>query len=349
MRDWVRDGVYEIKFENAFKLRCTIKVFMLEDGEGTTVGYLFALKKLLVQQCAHFRDLFESGFSEAIERVDLDLSTLQRAPPSVYEGDSDDFHAFRDLTFTFDSERAMEVDGDPDESTLAAVDTEPSSSPPPDEPSSPTEAALRASPSPSGAPAEENSLSQALPVVSSTRTFTQIKVKDCSFATFDAFLFYLYTGELKFFRAPSSALAEATGAAIPRTDLLVTSSKMWLKQREMGEQRCTAHHLYRLADRFLMTEMKERIKRHIVRRLTVANVAYEAFSQLSLDFDDIQQPVLEFLLDHWDQVQSTKSMEQVFTLIGEGALPGGAGILQKITKGMVKAPKKVDGEKKAHE
>ncbi|GAA6017395.1 hypothetical protein JCM10207_005620 [Rhodosporidiobolus poonsookiae] len=93
---------------------------------------------------------------------------------------------------------------------------------------------------------------------------------------------------------------------------------------------CSPHALLRLADRYLENGLRQRAKSFILGSLTVQNVAYEAFSQLSLDFADIQKDVVAFLLEHWDEVKTSTAMEHVLEVIADGELPGGAEVLARI-------------------
>ncbi|BGP20754.1 hypothetical protein JCM10213_004824 [Rhodosporidiobolus nylandii] len=172
------------------------------------------------------------------------------------------------------------------------------------------------------------------------RYLSQITIKRCSYATVRAFIEYLYTGDISFTPSLSDYLVEKVQQNFQAFSHshLEQSQQGWLSwQAQRSEPKpCNPHALYRLADRYLEEDLKERAKGFIVRSLTVENVAYEAFSALSVDFTDLQKPVLDFLLSHWDEVKNTTGMSNVRRLLASGYLPHGDEILGKVFDGLTK-------------
>ncbi|GAA6033597.1 hypothetical protein JCM8097_001475 [Rhodosporidiobolus ruineniae] len=314
-------------------------VFRLSGSEDDEPVHLFGLQKLLVRRCYHFEDVFGSGFTESSKPVELDVKSLLTQPLHPFSGDGDDFALF---------EAALPKDAledppiDPEEPWYSrrfdhAI---------PSSPSPPPKSAVAVPTLDSDEHETFDEPAAKKRKTDSTRSVARVEIEDCSFATFDAFLFYLYTNKLQLLPSVSDFLV-----AFHDDKQETPSRNVWLAGHFCYSTLpvCIPHGLYRLADRYLASELKKRVKAFIVRSLTVENVAYEAFCQLSVDFDDFQKPVLEFLLEHWDEVKSTKAMEHVLTLLGDGSLPDGAPILKKILAGTTKAPKKKDdkGKEKA--
>ncbi|TFY58336.1 hypothetical protein EVJ58_g6485 [Rhodofomes roseus] len=94
-----------------------------------------------------------------------------------------------------------------------------------------------------------------------------------------------------FSQRPNHQQAERSttiGSATPR------SRREWIAQWERnnvtGRPRpCSAKAVYRLADKLDLQELKQRAFQHIVKSLTVGNVAYEVFSTFSAAFEDVRK------------------------------------------------------------
>jgi len=154
-------------------------------------------------------------------------------------------------------------------------------------------------------------------------------------------LAYFHTSLIPFTALPSDYLV-ARQAALADHDLDGAESfefeepEIWFSDASYelegqkdwhGIQPCSPHSMFRLADCYEITELRELSKSRILRSLTVENVrffltlpsssafvdayhalqvAYELFSPLSFDYDEIQEAVLEYFNDHW--VGSTFSL-----------------------------------------
>ncbi|GAA5992886.1 hypothetical protein JCM5350_008344 [Sporobolomyces pararoseus] len=97
--------------------------------------------------------------------------------------------------------------------------------------------------------------------------------------------------------------------------------------------------MYRLADCYGIGELAHWTLGYIVRSLTVENVAYELFLPLSLDFEAVSEPILEFLVQNWEQVKNTKAFETVLESFSLGELARGKHIMARIFK-LMRAPKR---------
>ncbi|GAA5884318.1 hypothetical protein JCM6882_002225 [Rhodosporidiobolus microsporus] len=369
---WDTLASLQVADQNAFLIRCTIEgkrdplygshsppslpsfgmlydnpkhadlVFRLEPTDGEPL-HLLALKNLVTDRSCYYDDLFDSGFSESRERVNLDLKELLTNPESPYAGDADEFAAFE----TDAQESALQDGAQAGAGTKvrkAYLHTRrylDEDSPSPSQ--SPSARPQQQQPQNDGEPSaatEQEQDSEPLKKKRKTSSTTtpsvwQVTVKDCSFATFDSFLYYLYTTELTLTPSPSDYLVALSSASKPSK---FAPRDEWLEKKSKSHYSshlCHPHALYRLADRLCEEALKTRVKSFILRSLTVENVAYEAFSQLSIDFPtDFQKPVIAFLLENWNDVKSTTAFARALALIEAGSLPGGAAVLKAIFDGM---------------
>jgi hypothetical protein len=104
----------------------------------------------------------------------------------------------------------------------------------------------------------------------------------CSWATFNAFLYYLYTGDLCLLPPTSNFLVAYHDSDTPEK---LPPSLEWLESKSPNPHdddyhtlhSCLPHALYRLADRYRVTSLAEKVKGYIVRSLTVENVCRPFF------------------------------------------------------------------------
>ncbi|GAA6033611.1 hypothetical protein JCM8097_001482 [Rhodosporidiobolus ruineniae] len=310
-------------------------VFKLQNSPREPPKYLFGLKRVLEARCAYLRNLLLSGFDESRGRVDLDLHSLHTNPTTPFRGDINEFAAFDNLLpdyMTDESSHARrrtrsqapyEKDERSDRrprrlsetiapSHLAAAPLLPTAGSPEHRPTSVEADSAELSAAEAAGSSEPVSKKQKTGDAEKEAEQEKGKGKG-PFATFDAFLFYFYTGRTSFLPSACDYLVAYNDDDFTRYRLARTA---WLE----GGKSPSDH------------------------TLTVQNVAYEAFCLLSVDFEDFQKPVLEFLLEHWDEVKSTTAMQQVLSLLADGSLPDGAVILGKIHAGLTKAPKTAVGD-----
>ncbi|GAA5943389.1 hypothetical protein JCM10213_007977 [Rhodosporidiobolus nylandii] len=256
-------------------------------------------KLVLTQRCSYFRSLFTSGFSES-STVLLDPSALPGEPNDPLAGDISDFEAFEaSLTSQACADTGVE-------SSCGIASSAPS-------------------------PLHGSSSASAL-----ARPFLQVPVSDCSYSTLDSLLFFLRTGKVCFLPSTGNYLIafQDEGSSHPYS---ISGRNAWLNKAVEGlggPGFCNPHALYRLADRYLLGELKKLAKERIVRGLTVQNVGYEAFSCLSRDFEDVQKDAVEFVLKNWKEVKATRAWSQAMELLSEGHLPGGLDILRRVHEGL---------------
>ncbi|GAA5903730.1 hypothetical protein JCM6882_003398 [Rhodosporidiobolus microsporus] len=161
----------------------------------------------------------------------------------------------------------------------------------------------------------------------------QVMINDCSYSTYFALLSFLYTSCVTFLPPISDYLvAFQKDAKGSKATYWLEQRDEWLVEKALNKDPppCNPHAMFRLADRYLLDELKEIAQGFILRSLTVENVAYELFCSLSLDYDGHRDKVLECLLENWDDVKKTRAWSHSMEVLEEGRLPGGAAVLLSI-------------------
>ncbi|GAA6039845.1 hypothetical protein JCM8097_006760 [Rhodosporidiobolus ruineniae] len=142
-------------------------------------------------------------------------------------------------------------------------------------------------------------------------------------ATLGALLLFLHGGKVNFLPSTSQHLKAHEEGEKKRYSAV--TREHWQKHEQSTTQHplaCTPHALYRLADRYLLETLREVVKLELVDKLTVETVAYEMFSALSIDYEDVQKGILPFLLENWKEVKETRAWKQAMDLLEAGQLPG---------------------------
>ncbi|KZT42659.1 hypothetical protein SISSUDRAFT_1041276 [Sistotremastrum suecicum HHB10207 ss-3] len=182
----------------------------------------------------------------------------------------------------------------------------------------------------------------------------QVIVRDVAYITYRAVLYYLYTNTIVFaplsssypLNTPAPSLHNTpSSASLLRTSQgqgLLTASrtiqqseeqsegpqtrKRWLKEWQSNNpdrvSPCSAKAAYRLADMLDLTELKTRAFQHIVKSLTVHNVAYEMFSSFSARFEEVRTIQIDFFLSHWAEIRGSEVMRTIWQQIRGGRHPG---------------------------
>ncbi|KAJ8291607.1 hypothetical protein OF846_005267 [Rhodotorula toruloides] len=162
----------------------------------------------------------------------------------------------------------------------------------------------------------------------------RIEISDCSWATFRTYLHALYYDAAGWIPSRSRYLAHVykdTGTPAPELQARQqTSFSAQTNVNVNGTPCCSAHAFYRLADRYLDVRLRERAKVAILRSLTVDTAAFEAFSSLSRSFPDVRDGVIDWIVDHADDVFKSRGWQRAVELVDEGALAGGATVMNRV-------------------
>ncbi|GAA5825580.1 hypothetical protein JCM11251_000292 [Rhodosporidiobolus azoricus] len=279
---------------------CFDVVFAIQPSESGAFSHITAIKDVLMARSSYFRDLFSSDFCES--RLEhSDPQGLLGKPSDPLHGDRHDFSAFEEMLVHGNDIKVSEATPP---STLAE---------------------------PSVQPQIASGLAQS---TTATGSYVKVVIHDCSYSTYYGILFYLYTHRINFLPPTSDyLLADQNEPRKPRDASDATKARdAWLIKKALNQNPppCNPHAVYRLADRYLLNDLKEIAQGYILRSLTVENVAYEAFCRLSLDYDSYRDKVLQFILENWTAVKHTRAWMQSMKLLEDGQLQGGGALLQKL-------------------
>ncbi|KAH7926543.1 hypothetical protein BV22DRAFT_1128128 [Leucogyrophana mollusca] len=132
-----------------------------------------------------------------------------------------------------------------------------------------------------------------------TRT---ILVKDVAFQTWQALIYYCYTGELTF-RPLKSKVAENK------------------KPLDPGHISCSPKSMYRLAYKIGSTDLMKRALASIRSSLSEHNILDEAFSQFTSKYPAVQKMELDLLVDYISSPAVTQALPGKMVDVSSGAVP----------------------------
>ncbi|EAU85915.2 hypothetical protein CC1G_02938 [Coprinopsis cinerea okayama7 len=322
-------------------------------GDPANARRIVAAKKMLAR-VEYFATMFASDFAEGLTGRPV-LGRLSSSPSEGFTGymdefedsdeedDNDDEGDFADppelpnlhaATSTSEAAHHDRLDSarDDEEVSETAPATSPSSTTPTDE----SQSKLEAFTEPQN-PTRKNDRGPPK---------TIIVVKDVAYRTYKAILYWLYTGHIVFaplsssFNRKEKETASVASPTTPAADAATSSNQLpgakrteapasraewiaeWVKEFPGRPEPCSAKAVYRVADKIDIPELKERAAQHIVKSLTVHNIAYEVFSPFSAVFDEIRKVEINFFLNHWHEIRSSESMVEVWRQIRTGRHPG---------------------------
>ncbi|KAJ7744151.1 hypothetical protein B0H16DRAFT_1560345 [Mycena metata] len=131
-------------------------------------------------------------------------------------------------------------------------------------------------------------------------------VKGYAFKTWNAFLYYLYTGKLVF-RPPGSRVPVNTTPLIPE---------------------CSAKSMYKLADAFGLDDLKSLAFRSLHSQLSAENIVREAFSSFTALYPEVQDVEVEVLMAHLPNLK--QQLSNMLRTACDGSRPHASSILEKI-------------------
>lgn len=341
--------------------------------------HIYAIKKILAARSEYFKDMFESGFSEGetndaddqdlAAADDLDGDELQDESSSDCEGEDDQ----GDI-------EVQDHQAEPNESALPSSSTK-TAAMPSSTSRRPRKTAKRARVSTSssvdyqehepllhdsdaeiefdeesvdgddtedskkGIIQTKSSSTARVSPVQDGRKRRKVVVRDSSYTTFKALLYFLYTDTIDFAPLTSSFIdARAMGETWGRgsrgsagattttstnpvggtvIDFNAEMLKAHARRQEAIEQYhrkfpslpspCSAKAMYRLADKLQIPDLKSRSQEHLYSSLTVHNIVWEAFSSFTSQFADVRKLEVDYLLRHWQAVKKTSAMKTIFT------------------------------------
>ncbi|GBE81450.1 predicted protein [Sparassis crispa] len=146
----------------------------------------------------------------------------------------------------------------------------------------------------------------------------QIIIKDAAFHTWRAFIFYLYTGKIKFMQLKSRD-EEARNVELA----------LYLSDPNSVPP-CSPKSMYRLADKYGLAELQTRAFAAIKERLSTANIVKEVFSKFTSRYDKIQELEIDFLCTHYTNPEVANTLKQIADGVVQGEFPHAGEVLRTL-------------------
>ncbi|KAF9468617.1 hypothetical protein BDZ94DRAFT_1153659 [Collybia nuda] len=318
---------------------------------------IWASRKLL-RRAEYFDTMFSSGFAESTTEGSATPRIMAQSAPSVIESESNlALEGFEDSDDSGDeSVENSQLDLEFDSSNvsgpldiLSSSLTENAVEEDDYEHLEDRQRNVRAKLSHPSSPRSSHSVHLPRVPESSSSSKVTIVIKDVAYNTYLALLYYIYTDAIvfaplssSFILGQSQEISETPNPTLPSTPSepqsqtgtqrrntlqdTATSRREWINEwREANPGRpapCSAKSAYRLADRLDLHELKERASQHIIKSLSVHNIAYEVFSPFAAAFEEIRKIQVDFFLSHWQEIRASDSMRNVWQQIRNGRHPG---------------------------
>lgn len=160
----------------------------------------------------------------------------------------------------------------------------------------------------------------------------KVVVRDSSYTTFKALLFYLYTDTIEFAPLTSSFMElggscreptkEPPAVRVSPADFCEDMLKAHQRRQEVIDMlhrknpdrptACSAKSMYRLADKLHLPELKSRAHQHIAVHLDQMNIVWETFSSFTCRYPEILNIEVDYLLRNWKSIRKGSPLKSVF-------------------------------------
>ncbi|EPS98894.1 hypothetical protein FOMPIDRAFT_1125538, partial [Fomitopsis schrenkii] len=151
------------------------------------------------------------------------------------------------------------------------------------------------------------------------RTMPTTIVTGVAASTWEAFLFYLYTGVIVF--APLTSAGEEARKAFKA------------RYRSRNPHRpvpCSCKSIYRLAHQLDMADLEDLALKEIDSQLSVRNIVTEIFTKFTSRYDRVKAVEMHFLKQHWDEIKGSRQVAEMLMKVTSGRYPHTAPILTEI-------------------
>ncbi|GAA5910673.1 BTB/POZ domain-containing protein [Sporobolomyces salmoneus] len=275
---------------------------------------IFASKLLLTLRSDYFKTLFEGGFSETSEANSMDVSDIKPKAGRYFTVDNSELAPFYLETMETSQEKQVEAANLQESNPAAEV---------------------------SSSRTEQVKIDEI--ASSSSRRVHVIDITQTDYTTYRSLLAFLYCGHVLFTALPSEYLVardKALAEHLPTDPSFAFEiPEKWFPEKYLALRDqynsskmipCFPPSMYRLADCYDIEELKSLTKDRILRSLTVETVAYELFSPLSIEYEEIQKPVLAFFVENWKEVKKTTAFKNILDKIAAGELAQARELIEKV-------------------
>ncbi|GAA5918069.1 hypothetical protein JCM6882_006227, partial [Rhodosporidiobolus microsporus] len=165
-------------------------------------------------------------------------------------------------------------------------------------------------------------------------SFTEIQIKDFSYTTYRAVLTYLSTGHITFCPLASSFSPTFPGASKTRLEYLYASEDADADESAFDTGALplpvSPKSVYALASTLSLPDLQALALAHLKAFLRPETAALELVSPLALSDDAVLDAVVEFVVDHLEEVEKSAAYRRVMDEIKEGEKPKAAGVVVKL-------------------
>ncbi|KAJ3485441.1 hypothetical protein NLI96_g4967 [Meripilus lineatus] len=151
------------------------------------------------------------------------------------------------------------------------------------------------------------------------RSILTVVVKGYSQVTFEALLYYLYTGDVEF--APLKSEGEEA-----RKRLI----EDYTTRYPFRPRPCSCKSMYRLASQLKVEHLQALALQHLKRQLKTTTIVHEIFSPLTARCADVRTLEMDILLEHWDRIEDSKEFQDKLEDLTSGRYPDRGKVLAEI-------------------
>ncbi|PIL30568.1 hypothetical protein GSI_07268 [Ganoderma sinense ZZ0214-1] len=163
-------------------------------------------------------------------------------------------------------------------------------------------------------PANDQAAAKGSTVVA-TQRYLQVPIPNIAYKTLRACVFYLYTGKIDFLPLTSSGAAGKWRLLRPSNDLAPP---------------CSPKSMYRLADLYGLTELRDLAYNEVVSQLRPENILEEAFSSFFVRYDRLREHAISFLCRNYYTSAVQESFPDIIQRIALGEMPHASGVLRSL-------------------
>ncbi|KAH9837754.1 uncharacterized protein C8Q71DRAFT_559595 [Rhodofomes roseus] len=148
---------------------------------------------------------------------------------------------------------------------------------------------------------------------------TTIAITGAALPTWEAFLFYIYTGVVAF--GPLKSRGEAT-----RTEFIAD----YRVHNPHRPAPCSCKSMYRIACILDLPGLKELALKELSSQLSKENIVTEIFTGFTAKHEEVMDLELRILKEHWAELKGTEQVSEVLKNVVRGKLPHAAAVMAEL-------------------
>ncbi|BGP40939.1 hypothetical protein JCM10450v2_004943 [Rhodotorula kratochvilovae] len=158
----------------------------------------------------------------------------------------------------------------------------------------------------------------------------EIAITTTAYSTFSAVLVYLQTGYIRFAPLTSSCRPALPSAEVTRLESIERTVNVFPPHPFPVSPKSA----FRLANLLELDPLEQYCLQAATSSFTHAGAAAELFSKTSQCFDSWRGNVVEYVVEHWEDVEKTDNWRETAAKAKAGEMPHAAGILMQLAEGL---------------